>query len=75
MGELSGIHTHFAIAAQHDGLHIARIHFVQANQFAGGAAELIGGEGKVHAIDLAGVMQPLHVLAQAKNSRAAAVVS
>ena len=64
------VHTNIAIAAQNDGLHVARIHLVDANEFAGDVGEFVHGVGKLHAIDAGGIDQPLHVLADAEDGRA-----
>src|SRR6267154_1553160 len=69
-GRIQRIHSRFAVAAEHNGLDVTGIQFVQAHQLASGVGELIEGEGKFHAVDSCGVDETLHVLAQAEDRRA-----
>src|SRR5712664_3095005 len=69
-GRIQRIHSRFAVAAEHNGLDVTGIQFVQAHQLASGVGELIEGEGKFHAVDFCGVDETLHVFAQAEDRRA-----
>src|ERR1019366_8510097 len=66
-GTLQRVHANVAIAAQGDGPEIAGAHLIDANDFGGGGAELLNRVGIVHAIDVAGVHQALHVFAQTED--------
>src|SRR5689334_831625 len=61
------VHADLAITAQDDRLDVAGVYLVDAHQFGRGIAEIVKGHGQVHAVDLRGVNEPLHVLAKAKN--------
>jgi len=63
------IHTDFAVTAKGDWLHVARAHFVHANQFAGNVAEVIETVGKLHPVNSSGIDEPLHVFTQAEDRR------
>src|SRR5260370_3671076 len=69
-GRVERIYADFAIAAEDDGLDVAGIHFVDANQFACGVAKIVEGNGQFHAVNFRGVDQALHVFAEAENGRA-----
>src|SRR5208282_6825131 len=56
-----------AITAQNNRTQITRRHFVDADQFEVGFAELVDREGNFHAIDVGGIEKALHVFAIAEN--------
>ena len=58
------VHSHLAISANHNRLHVAGAHLVQPHQFASHAAELIHRIRKLHPVNSPGIDQPLHVFAQ-----------
>src|SRR5882762_9103131 len=64
------INADFAVAAENDRLHVAGVEFVQAHNFGGCVAEIVDRVGKIHPIDLGGVDQALHMLAQPEDGRA-----
>jgi len=64
------IDADFAVTAKNDGLDVAGVEFVQAHNFGGGVAEIVDRVGKIHPIDLGGVDQALHMLAQPEDGRA-----
>src|ERR1700676_5401964 len=69
-GGVERIHADFAVAAEDDGLDVARSHFVEANQFGCGIGEIIEGEGQLHAVNFRGIDQALHVLTEPEKGRA-----
>ncbi len=64
------VHADLSVTAKHDGLHIAGIHLVRAHKFGGDSAKLVNRVGQIHPVDVSGIVQPLHVLAQAEDRRA-----
>src|SRR6185437_10590375 len=66
-GAVVRIHASIAVAAEHDGPQVTGADFIFANQIETGLTEGIQRKGNIHAIDMSGVQQALHVLAETEN--------
>src|SRR6266704_4945703 len=64
------IHVDVAVAANHQRTDVTGIEAIFAHDFFGGGTKLLDRVGALHAVNMAGVDQALHVFAQAKSRRA-----
>src|SRR5580693_4696227 len=64
----NGINSRFAIAAENYRADVARADFIYASQFQIGVAEIVEGVANLHAVDVGGIQEALHVLFEAENA-------
>src|SRR5262249_34655770 len=60
-----------AITAENQRAHVARIHFVDADKLDYGGDQVVDRIRNIDAINLGGILQSAHVLARAKDRKAA----